>query len=82
MTMSNVYFTKHFGISFDGLDFIKGKSSMRNQDFFGVHFLSNLAIDLDGIEDVATTIWFVEGDARHFAQVVFKGEKTKTFNLV
>ena len=45
------------------LTFIQGHSCMRNKNF-GVHFLANLNIDLDKIQYVATTCWFVEADAK------------------
>ena len=31
---------------------------------FGIHFLANISIDLDGIQYIATTCWFVEAYAR------------------
>ena len=31
---------------------------------FGVHFLANASIDLDKIDYVATTCWFVEAHAK------------------
>ena len=47
------------------LTVIQGHSCIRNN--LGVHFFANLSIDLDEIQYVATTCWFVE--------VYNKGEK-------
>ena len=41
------------------LTFIQGHSYMRNKKFC-VHFLGNFGVNLDEIQYVATTCWFVE----------------------
>ena len=40
---------------------------------FSVHLLGNFAVNLDEIQYVATTCWFIEADTC-FVQVVFQGE--------
>ena len=54
------------------LTIIQGHSCIRKKSF-GVHFLANPYIDLDEIQYVVTTSWFVED---HAAQVIFKGENS------
>ena len=55
------------------LTFIQSHSCVRIKKNFGVHFLSNFWVDLDEIQYVATTHWFVEAHAEHcFAQANFK----------
>ena len=48
--------------------FIQGHISVRKKNKkkkknFSVHFLTNLSVDLDEIQYVATTCWFVEAHA-------------------
>ena len=45
------------------LIFIQGHSCMRNQQFC-VYFLTDLCIDLDKSQYVATICWFVEAHAK------------------
>ena len=56
--------------------FIQSHSFMRNQKL-GVHLLANLHVDLDEIQHVATTCWFVEAHCTfYFVQLTFRGEKS------
>ena len=53
---------------------------VRKINNFGVHFLANLNINLDEIQYVATTWWFVEALAR-FIWTIFKGENSADMTL-
>ena len=46
------------------LTFIEGYSCMRNNKTLGFRFLTKLTIDLDEIQYVAITCWFVEAPAK------------------
>ena len=42
---------------------------------FVIHFLANLSIDVEGIQYVATTCWFVEAHSKFILHKdLFKGE--------
>ena len=45
------------------LTFIQSHSCIRNQNF-SVHFLANISVDLNEIQSIDTTIWFVETQFR------------------
>ena len=55
------------------LTFSQGDSCLKKKKkTLGVHFLANLSIDLDEIQYVATTCWFVKAHAK----VIFKGQNS------
>ena len=59
--------------SLDDLDFHSRSRVCTKIRNLGVHFLVNQGIDLDKIQYVATTCWFVEAHAKlfYFTQVIF-----------
>ena len=48
---------------------------MRNQNFCA-HVLANFSIDLDDIQSVAITCWFVEARAKYFSHDQYSRERT------
>ena len=52
------------------LTFIQGHSCLRNQN--SMHFLTNLSINFNEIQYVATTCWFLEAHANFFCFVLHK----------
>ena len=70
------YSTLHSDISLDELDLQSRSQLYKQSKNVSVHLLANLSIDMDEIQYVAATCWFLEAQAKFILRKEYSRERT------